>query len=37
MDEEIRERKHVDDADKYDPMARKSKKSDNSEDGSKED
>ena len=28
MDEEIRESKHLDDADKYDPMARKAKKSD---------
>lgn len=31
MDEEIRERKHVDDADKYDPMARKTKKSESKE------
>ncbi len=32
MDEEIRESKHLDDADKYDPMARKEKKSQKSKD-----
>ena len=32
MDEKIREGEHIDDADKYDPMARKSKKSESKED-----
>ena len=32
MDEKIREREHLDDVDRYDPMARKAKKSDKSKD-----